>query len=299
MRSLSPLHPPARPATRENRTVKRLAALALTGLLALGAHAQTAQADDRYFQVGYAVSVNGLTVGKGAFSGRVVENGYRLQGETSVAGIAGLLFNYRATGEVEGRIATKHPQPRVFGSHASEARASQRVDMTFSRNAVSKIAIRPRPRPESELGRVQVTRNHLSGVIDPMSAMIVPAGQRGLHASACNRTIPVFNGRERFDIELSHKGFTTVQAGTANGFAGDVIICRARYKPIAGHRPNRREVSYFANARDIELWLAPAGNTGLLLPYRISVPTPLGRGIVQANVFVASNDGNVRRAALD
>jgi hypothetical protein len=288
--------------TPTSRRRARIAAWAASGLMALSApllSATQATADDRYFQVGYGVSVNGLTVGKGAFTGRVVENGYRLKGETSVAGIAGLLFNYTATGEVEGRIATRAPQPRVFGSKASESRASQRVAMTFSRNEVANIAIQPQPRPESELGRVQLTRNHLSGVIDPMSAMIVPAGRKGLHPSACNRTIPVFNGRERFDIVLSHKGFKSVPASGENSFNGDVIVCQARYKPIAGHRQNGRDVAYFAKAQDIELWLAPAGNTGLLLPYRISVPTPLGRGIVQANVFVASQDGNLRRAALD
>ena len=305
MRSLAPLRLPAhrqfasRPSAKRPRPALGLAALAATGFIAAASHTPNALADDRYFQVGYAVSVNGLTVGKGAFSGRVVQNGYRLHGETSVAGIAGLLFNSRATGEVEGRIAPKHPRPSVFGSMASESRASQRVAMTFSGNGVSKIAIQPQPRPEAELGRVQVTRSHLKGVIDPMSAMIVPAGKKGLHPSACNRTIPVFNGRERFDIVLSHKGFATIPARNGRGYTGDVIVCQAKYRPIAGHKPDRREVAYFAKAQDIELWLAPAGNTGLLLPYRISVPTPLGRGVVQSTAFVASQDGTHRRAAID
>jgi hypothetical protein len=137
-----------------------------------------ATADDRYFQVGYGVSVNGLTVGKGAFTGRVVENGYRLQGRNIRCWHCRTDVQLPATGEVEGRISTKAPQPRVFGSKASESRASQRVAMTFSRNEVANIAIQPQPRPESELGRVQLTRSHLKGVMDPMSAMIVPAGRR-------------------------------------------------------------------------------------------------------------------------
>lgn len=46
----------------------------------------------------------------------------------------------------------------------------------------------------------------------------------------------------------------------------------------------------------MEVWLAPAGNTGLLVPVRMVVPTPIGTGVISATGFSASHDG-VRHTA--
>ena len=37
----------------------------------------------------------------------------------------------------------------------------------------------------------------------------------------------------------------------------------------------------------MEVWLAPVGSTRVLVPYRLSVPTPVGLGVLQATQFVS------------
>ncbi len=37
----------------------------------------------------------------------------------------------------------------------------------------------------------------------------------------------------------------------------------------------------------MEVWLAPIGSTRVLVPYRISIPTPIGMGVMQATQFVS------------
>ncbi|MGE0233514.1 MAG: hypothetical protein AB7S46_17195, partial [Flavobacteriaceae bacterium] len=74
----------------------------------------------------------------------------------------------------------------------------------------------------------------------------------------------------------------------------EVVVCQARYRPIAGHSAGKKEVEYFANETGIELWLAPAGDTGMMVPYRITVPTPIGQGVVQLGALIAK--GNTRFA---
>ena len=37
----------------------------------------------------------------------------------------------------------------------------------------------------------------------------------------------------------------------------------------------------------MEVWLAPIAGTRVLVPYRISIPTPLGLGVLQATQFVS------------
>ena len=37
----------------------------------------------------------------------------------------------------------------------------------------------------------------------------------------------------------------------------------------------------------MEMWLAPIAGTRVLVPFRFSVPTPFGLGVLQATYFVA------------
>ena len=38
----------------------------------------------------------------------------------------------------------------------------------------------------------------------------------------------------------------------------------------------------------MEIWLAPIDGTRVLVPFRFSLPTPFGMGVLQANYFVAN-----------
>ena len=44
---------------------------------------------------------------------------------------------------------------------------------------------------------------------------------------------------------------------------------------------------YKASKTDMELWLAPIAGTRVMVPYRVSVPTPIGLGVMQATQFVS------------
>jgi hypothetical protein len=63
---------------------------------------------------------------------------------------------------------------------------------------------------------------------------------------------------------------------------GGAVVCAVRFVPVAGHDPKRYLVTYLAAHRDIEIWLVPLAGTRFLVPYRAAMPTPVGRGILQA-----------------
>ena len=82
--------------------------------------------------------------------------------------------------------------------------------------------------------------------------------------------MPVFDGYTRFDVDLSYVGQRNVKA---RGYAGPVAICSVRYNPIAGHRRDRPATKFMAENRDMEVWLAPVGSSGVAMPFRVSVCT--------------------------
>ena len=109
------------------------------------------------------------------------------------------------------------------------------------------------PSPE----RVPVTEAHRKGVVDPMSAAIMPVAGKGemLAPEACKRKLAIFDGRNRVDIDLVYKRVD--QAKADKGYQGPVVVYTVLYNPIAGHRPERDAIKYLIAQRDMEMWLAP------------------------------------------
>jgi hypothetical protein len=95
----------------------------------------------------------------------------------------------------------------------------------------------------------------------------------------------VFDGRARYDLQLVYKRIEQVKAET--GYDGPVVVCAVYFKPIAGFVLSRTAVKYLMRQRDMEAWLAPLAGTRVVVPYRVSVPTPIGLAVLQATDFVS------------
>jgi hypothetical protein len=169
-------------------------------------------------------------------------------------------------------------------STVSDKRADE-VRMVLRAGAVKDVSVEPPVVPAPD--RVPLTEAHRKGVTDPLSAVIIPVPGNGelLTPEVCQRKLAIFDGRQRADLDLVFKRMDRVKAD--KGYAGPVVVCTVLYRPIAGHRPDRAAVKYVIEQRDMEMWLAPIAGTRMLVPFRFSVPTPFGLGVLQATYFVA------------
>ena len=126
------------------------------------------------------------------------------------------------------------------------------------------------------------------GVVDPMSSTINRVGGNGDPVSplACGRKVAVFDGRVRYDLRSEFKRIEMVKA--ERGYQGPAVVCAVYFEPISGYVPDRPVIKYLVALRDAEVWLAPISGTRVLVPFRFSMPTPLGMGVLQATQFVAA-----------
>jgi hypothetical protein len=103
----------------------------------------------------------------------------------------------------------------------------------------------------------------------------------------------VFDGRQRYDVTLSYDRMETVAPNkemaasvgvstSGTGYSGPVIVCKARYKAVAGHRPMAENVQQLESSRDLEVWLAPMTGARVLVPWKIVAGTPNGRITIEA-----------------
>jgi hypothetical protein len=205
-----------------------------------------------------------------------------------VVDVAASGIGFGLTAKATGRIADKVvPATAAIDSRAA-GQGTQTIRMAMAGGAVSFDEVRPPlpPRP-----RVPVTDADRRGVIDPVSALLMPTDSALLSPSMCRRTLPIFEGTERFDIVLSYLRTEEVKSA---GYEGPVLVCRAHYRAIAGHRRGARQVQYMERNNTIEAWLAPVPAAHLLVPWRISLGTIVGTLVIEADRFGAATGSAAR-----
>ncbi|MCT8971452.1 DUF3108 domain-containing protein [Microbaculum marinisediminis] len=271
-------------------------AVAFAGLVL---SAGTTSAAEYKFKTDYSAYLAGVPVGKATLSGTFDGPQYRLDGYGKLTGLAGAVYDYTASASSAGRLMSGGTQPRAFSVDATDGKKSAKVRMTMNQDGVRRLKLTP-PVPKEwykHPNRVQVTDAHTKNTIDPMSALIVAGGNTpsGIDKRACERTVPIYNGRERFDVTLEFRKIESISSSDVPG--GQVLVCGAHYRAIAGHRTDKKEVE-MAEKIDIELKLAPVAGSDLLVPYRISIPTPIGLAVIQAGATTTTGALNTRAAAL-
>ena len=156
--------------------------------------------------------------------------------------------------------------------------------MQMSGGSVKDFMAEPPNSPDPQ--RVPVQDAHRKNVLDPMTAAImrVPGSGDTFVPQACNRKLAVFDGRMRYDLQLAYKRLDRVRS--ERGYQGTVVVCSVTFAPVAGHVPSRPAIKYLMQLRSAEMWLAPIAGTRLMVPYRVTLPTPLGEGVLEATQFV-------------
>ncbi len=282
------------------RTARHVAAGLAVFVMAGGASNET-QAADYEFQADYRISLNGLPIGRANLQASFEGAEYRIDGSARLTGVAGLLFDFTSTAAAAGRIGANRPQPTAFSADSTNGRVTKSVRMTLQRNAVRQLQLDPPVPPEetSHPEHVPITDAHRRDIVDPVTAMIGFGGYDGQNfdRSICQRAVPIFNGRERFDVRLEFAGERDLSSNSANGYSGPAIVCKARYRAIAGHRADMEEVEQLEDKMVFEVVLAPLVNSDLVVPYQVSVSTPLGVASISVSNLKAEGAMTTQSAA--
>jgi hypothetical protein len=237
----------------------------------------------------YRIAWNGMELGNFVFSSSVKNGEYTLRGDTKLSAVLGA-FQWSGFTQSLGKVASGKPQPAAYAFSFEGSSKSGRIDMRFRKRAVTKVTSVPPIEPSP--GRVPVTEAQLQGVLDPLSAVMAvtaPIGGKVAGINPCKRRIPVFDGKQRFDLV-----FTYLRSEKLNG--ADAYVCKVKYVPVSGHKMNK-ETKYMASTNGIEIWLIPVVEANIFVPYYVTLPTPVGAAtITSAKVSIDTPGGG--RVAL-
>jgi hypothetical protein len=240
----------------------------------------------------YAVSFTGVTIGQGALIVEITDEGYSAAGSAAVTGLLKAVTPGKGTAAARGNFLGGKLTPVSYSVSSESNDRAEEVRLSGAAGVIRDLVVLPvRAEPED---RVPITDEHRVGVVDPMSAMLMPVAGNGelTGPDACNRTIPIYDGRQRYDLLLSYVRTETVK--DVKGYAGPSAMCRVEYRPIAGHRAHRRQVRELSENKEIFVWLAPIAGTRVLAPVKVNFGTKLGVFTLQATHF--STESKVRGA---
>lgn len=216
----------------------------------------------------YEGSWNGIDALNIAIAATITPRSYAAVAKLSPDGLtemtkrlrANTTFDARASGDMKGWGA---PAPvDYFHKGGTKGRV---VEVSFAPKAVTTRAM-----PKfGNYGDPPATPAQRLEAVDPLSAAIAMVSAEGEHV--CEQTIKIFDGKARYDLQLSPAGSEKISVG---GYKGPAIKCNARYLRVAGYdKPKKGEKSLVD--KPFAIWFAPAEN-GLQVPARIRIQSNYG-----------------------
>lgn len=268
------------------------------GFISLGsAPASAAPPHSRLTNV-YAIRYAGIKLGKFTVWSNLGNGSYSMRSKGELKLISSLLFEIKGGTTTTGTVTENGPRPSTFTFTFKTKKLKGDLAMMFENGAVSHVLAKPPFRKSAKI--IPVTAAHVQGVLDPMSAIFFSAGtaRRNADESVCPGRIPVFDGRQRFDLVLSYKKTIQVKKRGKGGYRGPAIVCRIKYIPIAGYKPDNAGIKFMAASDDIEVWLIKVPRENMYVPYYVKVPTPYGTASVTSTAFYMEIPGEKKIAII-
>ncbi len=256
---------------------RRLALLAIS-FVVLAVVTFPAAAAEKLLSVSYEITVAGVYVGRADAVGHFADGGYAIALTGNTGGISRLVLDANATLSADGNIRGTEVLPAHYQVDMTEDGEPSRGRMTMRDRRVMDLFVDPGLAPSLE--HVPLTMDHVRDITDPVSTLFIPVAGAVTGETACNRTLSIFDGWQRFDVDMSFLATRTV-FGSRDGYSGQSYVCSARYTPIAGHDLTTTAVAYMSENDRLEVSLIPVDGLGILIPYQLLIGTELGDLVIR------------------
>jgi hypothetical protein len=256
-------------------------------MAALAADAGHVAAAQTHLEAEYTATLAGLPIGHGTWAIDIADDQYTAAASGATSGLLRIFTGARGAGASRGSFNGDQTMPTNYVATIDYERGKiDDVRMALAGGVVKDLLADPPLYPHPD--RIPVSDADRRGVVDPMSSTLNRVGGNGdpVSPQACSRKVAVFDGRVRYDLRSEFKRIEKVKA--ERGYQGPVVVCAVYFEPISGYVPDRPVIKYLVALRDAEVWLAPIAGTRVLVPFRFSMPTPLGLGVLQATQFVSA-----------
>jgi hypothetical protein len=156
----------------------------------------------------------------------VADTTYRSTTRMRTEGVVRLLYPWDATAESDGTRDGTTLTPRRHTADGEYRGEHRRVRIEYSPGGA--VAARIDPAPEAD-ARDAVPADMQQATLDPLTASLAAVSRQ-----PCEGTLPVFDGRRRYDMQLQDMGEADVPSARRGVYAGPARRCRATILAYSG-----------------------------------------------------------------
>lgn len=208
----------------------------------------------------YRVFWLGLPVFKGSVMGRALDGRYALAFRSEATGLLRAIRRSKISANVAGVIEPARYRALHFNLRAKWKKKKRSIDMNFAPDGQLRLSVSP-----LEPGKRKPVPPAIAAAgLDPLTALLhsttVP-----LDTPACSLTVPIFDGRRRFDIRLERVGTDKLKRLVSPLLDRDVVKCRIHVRRIAGFTKkeatnmdkgkDRHAVIWVSKLRLLKMWM--------------------------------------------
>lgn len=240
----------------------------------------------------YKVSVAGFDLGSFTFAATVKGATYELAADAKLSWGLGL-YTWTSTTRGAGAITGETIRPDSYKYDYKLSTRTGGVRLAFKHGDISSVEVTPKPEAEPAVEITPLSPQHLKNAFDPISALLVLA--RKSSDNPCDKRISVFEGKQRFELVMSFLRQEKIKETRPSGQPALAFVCRVRYLPVAGHKKNKATQAWADNT-GMEVALRPVPSAHLLVPHRMTIPTPFGTATIMASHVEIVTPGDNRIA---
>lgn len=233
------------------------------------------------FTVGYEIHVGGFLLAHVNLTAAIHEGRYVTATSITTKGLADALASANIQAISIGDLLGQRVAPQTYNSDQISPDKRQLVGLSFNHDGPTALA----SNPEYDLTRYPVAEDLKHQTVDPLSAaLFITMRSSATAEEPCGETVPIFDGRRRYNLNMSYVKEDSISLGrnSYNGGAPiETLKCKAKYERVAGFKPPKRN-SRTANFPAIDVWLAPFEGTEFYVPVRLQVSTQFGGVVVRA-----------------
>ncbi len=224
----------------------------------------------------YDISFAGFHVGSFDFRSTVNSRQYSLAGEANISAVFGA-FEWRGWTRSYGRAELRKPNPTSYAFDYQSNQNNGSVRIAFMKGHIIRSDVSPYKPYTTQY--VPLRREHMRDVYDPISAVM--ALTRSSTGQPCRQKLPIFDGKQRFDLVLSPGGRKQIREEQPSGQPDLAYICKVQYVPIGGYQPNS-QTDYMVKNQDIRIVLRAVPSANIFIPYEVRIPTIAGEAVLSS-----------------
>jgi hypothetical protein len=183
--------------------------------------------DDQSIDVTYNGYFLGLRVMKVVIDIDKADGTYEADAGLRTAGLAGFFKEVEINATAQGQNTDAGVSPIGYEHRNAKSKKNRVIRINFDDQGIASPYIHP---PFGSLGDPAPTTKDLTGAFDPLSTLVALSTR----SAGCGRTVPVFDGKQRYDLRFTEGEATLV---STRGYRGAAIKCEVYYTPVSGFDP--------------------------------------------------------------